>query len=208
MSATILTITPTSGESQEVHFGEHFRHPLWVEFIDNNYEKWVGCFSSDYPNVFNEVLVDNGNNSAFVVSAGIGHLVDLNKKELIYKTEDYPLIESVLKTNDPEYFLAGTFSGIYILDSRKLVHEVVPNTIIDGVYLKSQSGKTVLGDLASIENQYESNLDFELDLVSFELSMNQKVIRTNYKLFEKIQVVDNEVKKKPTLLKRIIDKLF
>jgi len=82
MSVKILTNTPTSGEFPEFYFGEHFRQTLWVEFVDNEYEKWISCFQCDYPNVLNEVLVDKENKSAFIVSGGVGYLIDIKNREL------------------------------------------------------------------------------------------------------------------------------
>jgi hypothetical protein len=77
MSAEILTIIPSSGEFPEIHFGEHFVNPLWIRFVDNDLDNWLGCFPSDYPNVLNKVLVDSTNESAFVVSGGVGYLIDI-----------------------------------------------------------------------------------------------------------------------------------
>jgi len=207
MSAEILTITPTSGNAPEIHFGEHFSHPLWIEFVNNDSEKWFGCFSSDYPSVLNKVLVDKENKSAFVVSGGIGYLVDINNMIVKHKTEDHPLIESLIQTNDPDYFIAGTFYSIYVFDTDKFIQEISPNMTIDGIYFKNQIGRKATGDLASAENQYESNLDFEFDLDTFELTLNQKVIRKDYKVFETIRVVDKNWTEKPNMIRRLIDKL-
>jgi len=194
MSAKILTIIPTSGSAPEIYFGEHFRHPIWIEFVNNDSENWFGCFSCDYPSVLNKVLVDKDNKSAFIVSGGIGYLVDINNRILKHKTDDLPLIESLILTNDPDYFIAGTFYSIYVFDTDKLIQVITTNMFIDGIYFKSQIGRKVIGDLASAENQYESKLDFEFDLDTFELTLNQMVIR-------------KDSTQKPNIIKRLIDKL-
>ncbi len=207
MSAEILTIAPTSGNAPEIHFGEHFRHPLWIEFVNNDSEKWFGCFSSDYPSVLNKVLVDKENKSAFVVSGGTGYLVDINNRIIKHRTEEHPLIESLIQTKAPDYFVVGTFYSIYVFDTDKLIQEISPNMTIDGIYLKSQIGRKAIGDLASAENQYESKLDFEFDLDTFELTLDQKVICKDYKVFETIRVVDKDWTQKPNFIRRLIDKL-
>lgn len=207
MSAEILTITPTSGYAPEIHFGEHFRHSLWIEFVNNDSEKWLGCFSSDYRSDLNKVLVDKENKSAFVVSGGIGYLVDIDNRIIKHKTEDHPLIESLIQTNDPDYFIAGTFYSIYVFDKDKLIQEITPKMTIHGIYFKSQIGRKAIGDLASAETHYEYNLDFEFDLDTFELTLNQKVIRKDYKIFETIRVVDKNWTEKPNMIRRLIDKL-
>lgn len=106
----------------------------------------LACFSSDYPNVLNKVLVDKENKSAFVVSGGIGYLVDINNRILKHKTEDHPLIESLILTNDPDYFIAGTFYSIYVFDTDKLIQEITPNITIDGIYFKNQIGRKAIGN--------------------------------------------------------------
>ena len=208
MSAEILTITPTSGEAPEVYFGEHFLNPLWVEFVNNNFTKWYGCFPSDYPNVLNKVLVDSSNNSAFVVSGGVGYLINLNNRELKYKTKDYPLIVSVIGTTSPEYFVAGTFFNVYVLNSDSLLKEISPDYIIDGIYFKSQIGGKLIGDLATAENQYDYNMDFEFDLGTFELKLNKRIIRKDFKIFETVKAVDKDWIENPNLIRRLINKLL
>jgi len=207
MSAEILKITPPSGEFPKIHFGEHFVNPLWIRFVDNDLDNWMGCFSSDYPNVLNKVLVDCTNESAFVVSGGVGYLVDIKNRILKHKTDDQPLIESAISTSNPNYFLAGTFYSIYLFDKEKLIKVVKPDMIVDGIYLKNQTGKKAIGDLATAQDQYNFNTYFEFDLDTFELTMNQKVIRNDYKIFETVRVLEKDWIEKPNLIQRLINKL-
>jgi hypothetical protein len=208
MSGKILNTVPISGEYPEIHFGEHFTHRLWVEFEDNSFLKWISCFPNDFPKILNKVLINNHNNTAFVVSGGVGYLIDINKRELRYKTEEQPLIESAILTENPDYFIAGTIYSVYVLDSEKLVKEVKPNFMVDGIYFKSQRDKKASGDLATAENQYDFNIDFEFDLETFDLTLNKKVIRKQFGLFESIRVVDKDWKNKPNIFKRLIHKLI
>lgn len=207
MSAEILTITPTSGDAPEYHFGEHFRNSLWIEFVNNNSEKWFGCFSSHYEGALNKVLVDKENNSAFVVSGGTGYLVDINNRIVRFESELHPPIESLILTNAPNYFIAGTFYSIYIFDTCKLIQKITPEMTIDGIYFKSQIGRKAIGDLASADNQYEAYLDFEFDLFTFELTLNQTVIRKDYKVFETIKVIDKNYTKRTNIFRRLINKI-
>jgi hypothetical protein len=171
MSAEIIHTTPSSGEYSEVHFGQHFTYRLWVKFIDNNQEEWIGCFPKQYDGGFNAVIADNENNSAFVVAGGKGFLVDLNNKVIILELDDYPSIESVIKTNNPEYYIAGMFYSAYILDSNCLIKTIEPDFTTDGIYFTGQKENKAVGNLAAAMNHYESNYDFELDLTTFQITL-------------------------------------
>jgi len=207
MSARILTNTPTSGESPEFYFGEHFRQTLWVEFVDNEYEKWIGSFQCDYPKLLNEVLVDKENKTAFVVSGGIGYLIDIENRKLKYKTEDNPLIESVILTTNPDYFIAGTFYCVYVFDNEKLIKDLSADELVDGIYFKHQVDRKAVGDLASIENQFEFNLDFELDLDTFELTVDRSMIEKHNDTAKKIKQDEKNSKTKQSIFRRLINKM-
>ena len=207
MSARILTNTPTSGESPELYFGEHFRQTLWVEFGDNEYEKWIGCFQCDYPKLLNEVLVDKENKTAFVVSGGIGYLIDIENRKLKYKTEENPLIESVIFTTNPDYFIAGTFYCVYVFDHEKLIKDISADELVDGIYFKRQVDRKAVGDLASIENQFEFNLDFELDLDTFELTVDRSVITKHNDTAKKTKQDEKNSETKQSIFRRLINKL-
>ena len=207
MSARILTNTPTSGESPEFYFGEQFRQTLWVEFVDNEYEKWIGCFQCDYPKLLNEVLVDKENKSAFVVSGGIGYLIDIENRKLKYKTEDNPLIESVILKTNPDYFIAGTFYCVYVFDNEKLIKDLSADELVDGIYFKHQVDRKAVGDLASIENQFEFNLDFELDLDTFELTVDRSMIEKHNDTAKKIKQDEKNSKTKQSIFRRLINKM-
>lgn len=206
MSGKILNITPISGEFPEIHFGDHFTSRLWIEFEDNDFKKWYGCFPKDSRQGFNIVLVDKNNNSAFVVSSGVGYLINIATKELIFKTEEHPLIESAILTENPDYFIAGTFYSVYVIDLKTLIKEVTPDFMVDGIYFKTQQDKKAIGDLATAENQYDYNVDFEFDLESFELTMNQKFQRKRFGAFETVKVVDKNYKHSPNLIQRLLHK--
>ncbi len=179
MSVEILKNIPVSGEAEEKHFGEHSsKSTLWVEFIDNESQKWFGCFPCHYPKMLNKVLVDSENETAFVFSGGIGYLININKKTLLTETDSPPLVESAIITSNPQYYLVGTFSSFLIFDQKELIKEVLPYMFVDGIYLKSQIGKKAIGNLDSADNQYEKKLDFELDLNTFELTIDGKLERT------------------------------
>ena len=206
MSGEILETTPLSGEYPEFHFGEHFAHKLWVQFEDKNFQKWNGCFPSESQQALNKILVNKSNDTAFVISGGAGFLIDINKKSLLFQTKEHTLIESAILTENPNYFIAGTFYSIYVFDNETLVKEIRPEIIVDGIYLKCQKDKMAIGELATAENQYKENLNFTLDLETFELALNKKVRRKSFRFFEWIKVVDKKEESRPGILQRIFNK--
>jgi hypothetical protein len=171
MSAEILTVTPMSGEFPELHFGNHFNSKLWAKFVDNQFGEWVGCFSKSHASGFSVALTNHDNSKGFVVAGGQGYLIDIQERMIIKELDDQPLIESAIATTKPGYFLAGTFNSIYVLDNTGLLKEIKPDMIIDGIYFKRQINSKAIGDLATAENQYSKNVDFEFDLSTFKLSL-------------------------------------
>jgi hypothetical protein len=207
MSARILTNTPISGESPEVHFGEHFKQSLWVEFVDNAYEKWNGCFECEYPKSFHEVLLDKENKTALVVSSGVGYLIDIENRKLLCKTEDQPAIESAVSTTNPDYLIAGTYCSVYVFDNEKLVKEVEAYELVDGIYFKIQVDRKVIGDLVSIDNPFDFHLDFEFDLDTFELIVDKSKIQEKYDTERKLKEIEKDSVTKKNIFRRLIDKI-
>jgi hypothetical protein len=171
MSAEILTITPLSGEYPEQHFGNHFNSKLWVKFIDNQFDEWVGCFSKPYNSGLSVALTSRENTTGFVVAGGQGYLIDIQERTLIKELDDYPSIESAIATTKPDYFLASTFYSIYLLDNSGMLNEIRPDMIIDGIYFNEQLNNKVIGGLEAAGNQYSKKINFEFDLTTFQLKL-------------------------------------
>ncbi len=189
MSAVIINNTPSSGEFTEKHFGKNFNSTLWVRFIDNEFEEWIACFSKSYDRALSKVLTNENNTTCFVVAGGQGYLIDLKSKVCILELEEHPLIESVIKTLNPDYFIAGTFYSVYILNNYGLYKEVNPEFTVDGIYFKEQIGDKAIGELATAENQYDYNVNFSLNLVTFELNLNMN------KGESLVEIIFNRIKK-------------
>jgi len=124
-----------------------------------------------------------------------------------YKTEENTLIESIIKTTKPDYFIAGTFYCVYVFDNEKLIKEISAGELVDGVYFKRQVDRKAVGDLASIENQFEFNLNFELDLDTFELTVDRSVIDKHKDTEKKARLVEKSSETKQTIFKRLINKI-
>jgi hypothetical protein len=176
MNAEILPAAPSSGEVDEKYFGEHFNFCLWVKFTDDDHNQWAGCFAKTYDGGFNKVLVDAASSKAFVVACGRGYLIDLNGRNLVLEFEEGDSIESAIATANPNYFIAGGFYSIYVLEFNGTLKCVSPDFILDGIYFKGQLNNKAIGELATAENQYDGNMNFEFDLETFCLTLKGKSI--------------------------------
>ena len=183
MSAEILTQIPKSGDYPEKHFGENFNSQLWVKFVDNDDIEWVGCFPRQYEN-FDKVETNLTNETAFIIAGGKGFLVDIQKRELCYELDEIPVIESLIVTTNPEYYLVGACYYIYIFDSRQLLKCYEPNFIVDGIYLTEQLGHKAIGHLYSYQFSQDYNVGFEFDILTNELTINKKVKYRQLKNFQ------------------------
>jgi hypothetical protein len=203
MSAEILNQTPTSGDYPEKHFGQTFNSRLWVKFMDNNFQEWVGCFPRPYQ-TFDKVLTDNANETAFIVAGGQGYLIDISTRELLHQMDDIPVLESVIHTTNPEYFLVGACYCIYIFDNRKLIKRYDPEFTVDGIYFTEQKGQIAIGNLYSYEYQQDLNVGFTFDLVTNEMSIDKNVEIRQLGPFEFVTVTEKEVKDNETFFTKIL----
>lgn len=168
MKIEILTITPTSGQFEEFHFGENFNNSIWVDFYISEQNHWVGCFSKEYENGLNKVVFENEDKSCCVIAGGKAYLIDFETKNLIFKTDEYPLIQSLTKSIEPNFYFLGNFYSVYILNKNGLLKEIEPNITVDGIYLENQEGSKIVGKVESPENQYEKPFDISIDIETLE----------------------------------------
>jgi hypothetical protein len=174
MSGRILDEAPIAGQYPEVHFGQGFIYARWIEFEDGNYEKWVGCFSCPCEDGFDQIIFDDQNQFAFVIAGGQGYLLDVASRELLYQTNEYPLIESVLYTRNPAYFLAGASYCIYVFNHQGLLKEIRPDNFIDGIQLQRQESNKVIGVIDAYMYD-DCKVRFELDLENLTIQLLEDI---------------------------------
>jgi hypothetical protein len=186
MTVTILNSAPISGQYSEFSFGERFNSPLWTEFKSQTGDIWYGCFAKMWDKGFSTALIDNNGHTAFIVAGGQGFLIDTVNKKLILTTEDYPAIESAIKTNNPEYYIAGMFYSAYVIDTKGEIKTIEPDFTTDGIFFTGQKDNKAIGMLDAAMNQYEHKYDFEFDLETFQFNIRENH-RPNFwtKLFGK-----------------------
>lgn len=168
MNIQILTITPISGQFDEFHFGENFIDSLWVDFDISEDNHWIGCFSKEYENGLNKVLYQENNKTCCVIAGGKCYLLNFETKNLIFETEEYPIIQSLVESINPDYYFLGNFYSVFILSEKGLVKEIEPNIMVDGIFLEYQEENKIIGKIDSAENQYEKPLEITIDIETLE----------------------------------------
>ena len=168
MNIEILTTTPISGQFDELHFGENFIDSLWVDFNISDEKHWVGCFSKEYETGLNKVLYQENNKTCCIIAGGKCYLINFETKYLIFETEEYPIIQSLVESSNPDYYFLGNFYSVYILNEKGLIKEIEPNIMVDGIYLEFQEGSKIIGKVDSAENQYEKPLNISIDIDTLE----------------------------------------
>lgn len=180
MNIEILTQIPISGKYEEVHFGDNFNQSLWIEFNISKTNYWVGCFSKLYENGLNKVLYDVNEKTCCVIAGGKGYLINIETKNIIFETDEYPLIESLVQSISPNYYFLGNYYSVYVLNKQGLIKEIKPDFMVDGIYVESQLEGKIIGKVDSAENQYEKPLPISIDLDSLEFDPYYEKPKLNF----------------------------
>jgi len=206
MKAEILTQIPVSGDFQEIHFGKTFKSQLWIKFIDNNFQEWVGCFARSYQ-TWDKVLTDEANETAFIVAGGQCYLIDISTKELLHHLNEDSVIESVIQTTNPKRFLVSICNCIYIFDNKKLIKHYKPPFIVDGIYFTAQKEQKAIGHLYSYENEKDFFIGFSFDLITHEMTIDKNVKIRQVGPYEFVTVTEKEVMVNKSLFTKILRRL-
>ena len=174
MNGKILNKIPISGTNIEKHFGEIASTNLWIEFENDNYEKWYASFAKEYDKGFNTLIIDNINNTAFISAGAQGYLIDLSTKELLLQTEKYQSILSAIYSEKYNLIIFSSFWKIYIFNGRYLIKEIKP-VDVDGIYFTDCSDNIAFGHVEEILARHP-NIVFELNLLNFELKYHREKI--------------------------------
>lgn len=171
MSAQILATLPESGKYQEISYGEKFTATCHILFNTNNDLEWLGHFAKNSDIGFSGVVTNADNNLALVVAGGQGYLINIESKELLPQLHNYSNLDSLLKTNNPDFFLVGAGNEILVFDFAGNLNVIVPDFLTDGIYFKEQQGNYASGMLDAPMNQYKAPYTFKMDLTTFGITI-------------------------------------
>ncbi len=174
MTVKILNSAPTSGQHPEYTFGDTFKFPLWAEFNTKSGEIWYACFPKLQETGFNAAFIDNNGETAFIVAGGQGFLIDVINKRLLLTTPEYPVIQSAIKTIDPEYYIAGLFESVYVIDTKGKLKTIVRGGLTAGIYFTGQTDNKAVGQLDTGINHKEKKCEFEFDLETFQFRLHKE----------------------------------
>ncbi len=141
------------------------------------------------------------------MAGGQGYLIDISTRELLHEMDDIPVLESVIHTTNPEYFLVGACYCIYIFDNRKLIKRYDPDFTVDGIYFTEQKDQKAIGHLYSYQFQQDLNVGFEFDLITIEMTIDKNVKVRQLGPFEFVTVTEKEVKENESFFTKILRRL-
>lgn len=113
-------------------------------------------------NAIDKVLYNEKDKTCCVVAGGTCYLLNFENKSLIFETEEYPIIQSLVQS--PEYYFLGNYSNVYILNHNGLVKEIESDIMVDGIYLEHMERSKIIGTVDSAENQYVKPLNISIDI--------------------------------------------
>jgi hypothetical protein len=172
MNAEIIKRNPSIRRLAQVYFGGKKKSGLYVKFTDKTHKKWIGCFAQSEKMGLCKVITDKNESECLVIANGKGYLVDIERKEIIAELDEKHLIVSAIKTNKPEFFVAGMENNIWLINPEGKIKEIIPDFYVDGFYLNNQQNNSVTGWLESSISQFEDAIEFKIDLSSFNLIVN------------------------------------
>lgn len=183
---------PTSGQYPEKHFGKVSPNCLWVKFMDNDYEEWVGSFQQYWDGYGTFILYLDKKEKAFVVAGGQSYLIDISTRHQMNKQEISSTKSAIL--NDEQtivYFSDGR--GLQFVDMNGNISVLLDIYYFDNIELIEVKGNKLYARYWYYQRDAEPFL-FEIDLQTkeFKDSHNDNKLgeHTNVKLklslFDKI----------------------
>lgn len=157
MKAEILKIRPLSGQFPELHF-DAYDETISVKFEDQNYSEFCGVFGGGFGSRCDLAQIGW---LAFVISFGQGYIFDIEKRELVHKT-DCDQLESVLDAKFNRYFVAHSQIELFVYDSGLAWSS--PRVSADGILIDEVCDGAVRGKVYN----FSEWVDFSLNLENFE----------------------------------------
>ncbi len=158
MNAVLLKSRPLSGEFEEIYFNLS-DEVISVKFEDQEYLEYCGVFGGGFGSYSNVIALDE---LAFIVSLGQGYIFDINKREVIHKTENDHLAYVDL-CRSKNYIIGCSQVQIFVYNHERLVWS--SNRVSsDGIEISSIVDGVVCGRVFDFEKWVE----FKLNLSTFE----------------------------------------
>lgn len=133
---------PISGDYSEYDFGSGTAR-YWVKFADFNYEEWCGKFGLGSRPGKRKILGTDRDNEVFILADGQGYFVDIEKRELLGRTED-DMIEDAVAIPDTQWIAVTEGLTIQLL-SKSGVEWKSRRVSVDGIEFIEASAESIKG---------------------------------------------------------------
>ena len=158
---------PISGQYPEKHFGQIAPNCLWVKFVDNDKQEWVGSFEQSWieRGIFIINLTNKG--KAFIVSGGLTFLIDINTQEQLNKTKISDTKTAIVDGQEENIYYSNGFDLRYI-DIKGNDFVLFDNYYFDDIKLVEIKENKLYATYWSYQTRNEP-FRFEIDTVTKEV---------------------------------------
>ncbi len=165
MNYAVLIWTPISGDFDEKHFGETDANPLWIKFISNESDCWIGSFASGDIGLINEKILEIDKSSKIgILTNGAFYVIDKDSRDLISHPENGFFTDFEILPDQDLIFLAADW-GIYIFKNDKQIKEIRPD-FIDGIRFTKKTDNKLFGEIYVPGDNW---IEFELDTQTLKM---------------------------------------
>ncbi|MFH1301032.1 MAG: hypothetical protein ABIK07_08220 [Planctomycetota bacterium] len=149
MEATFSDQIPLSGDFEEVCFDCHC-NDTWVRFLDSENQAWYGIFGRGLSRT-SQVLLMRGGPLCFVLSGGQGYWIDINRRNLISKTED-DYLENVTDVPGRELVVCSNFTNILFSTPDGLIWDS-GRVSMDGISFEEITNNQIKGRINDLSEE-------------------------------------------------------
>jgi len=154
MDLTVLSSPVISGSMPEVRFNA-VGNCTWVRF-DDEVDSWAGVFGRADLSV-SQAAFFNNQRHAFVVAGGRGYLVDVQSRQLLYRTEEDTHTGVLGLGSENLCVVAVHFIYLHVYSSNGCVWRS-DRVALDGIILDSWDGSSVHGKAWQMDGWYAFTL--------------------------------------------------
>ena len=162
--AILLESHPISGAYPERWFDAR-GECTFILFEDNNYEKWLGVFGNSQITRYSTVIPFSGTACVLVIARGQGYVVDVNMKELRYKSS-CGYIVSAIQVPSRDMIVACDFTDLYTFSSEKELWRS-EQIAMDGIEFVKATNSEVQGKAWIADHWQNFTLDVDTMSVVF-----------------------------------------
>jgi hypothetical protein len=163
MDAEILSTIPLSGSFDELRFDAK-GDSTWVKFLSDDGTEWCGVFGTGISG-HSGVDVSAEHSLAFVVSAGYGYLVDVDRRVVSYKTKSDQIVSARFIPRT-QRVVACNYTNIFIIEDGRTIWDS-GRVSWDGIEFQEVSQDRVSGRVNDLSDDWPR---FSLELESLAYS--------------------------------------